>query len=321
MKKKHLYRLLGGMLCASFLLTGCKSKEVAKQQQAFVQYGITCMEAGKYEEAVKTFQKALDETVGSITEDEITICYYKAEAQFRNQDYEGALTTYNALINYDKKNGDAYFLRGCLYFTMGEDEKAKDDLAKAVAVEPKEFALYIGNYQTLLDRGYQDEAVKYLDQALEVKDDSANGMMQKGRVYLLKNDWENSEEYLKKALDKKLVDANYYMAQLYVAQGKLEEADSYIEAYLETGDATAEELFQLGESQLKGGKYAQAVTYFKAALELEEVPNKQIIMKHCAIAYEKNYEFAEAREILKEYVTLYPEDDEAMRELTFLESR
>ena len=67
--------------------------------------------------------------------------------------------------------------------------------------------------------------------------------------------------------------------------------------------------------------FATAVTYFKAALELEEVPNKQAVLRNLAISYEKMGDFASARDTMAEYVKLYPEDDEAKEEYTFLQTR
>ena len=64
-----------------------------------------------------------------------------------------------------------------------------------------------------------------------------------------------------------------------------------------------------------------AISCLKSALELEKVPNKQIIMKTLVIAYEQKLDFASALEVMQKYVEAYPDDEEAKRELTFLETR
>ena len=70
--------------------------------------------SGDYEGALAAFDGALACCTGKITDLEIDICYYKAAAQYAAQDTEGALETYNAMIDYDGKNANAYYLRGCL---------------------------------------------------------------------------------------------------------------------------------------------------------------------------------------------------------------
>ena len=55
MKKRIISVLLATVFALSVI--GCGTKDT-KEQDAYRQYGITCMESGKYEDAVKTFQNA-----------------------------------------------------------------------------------------------------------------------------------------------------------------------------------------------------------------------------------------------------------------------
>ena len=64
-----------------------------------------------------------------------------------------------------------------------------------------------------------------------------------------------------------------------------------------------------------------AIECLKSALKLERVPNRQLVMKTLVIAYEQNLDFASALELMTQYVEDYPDDEEAKRELTFLETR
>lgn len=57
MKKRIISVLLATVFALSVI--GCGTKDT-KEQDAYRQYGITCMESGKYEDAVKAFQNALE---------------------------------------------------------------------------------------------------------------------------------------------------------------------------------------------------------------------------------------------------------------------
>ena len=48
------------------MLSGCGSSDKAKDRDAYRQYGINCIENGSYDDAVDAFQKALDQSVGSV---------------------------------------------------------------------------------------------------------------------------------------------------------------------------------------------------------------------------------------------------------------
>ena len=63
------------------------------------------------------------------------------------------------------------------------------------------------------------------------------------------------------------------------------------------------------------------ITYFDAALNLDEVPNKQELMKNEIIAYEYSGDFASAKECMEDYIEEYPDDSDAEREYQFLETR
>lgn len=93
-------RIISVMLATVFALSviGCGTKDT-KEQDAYRQYGITCMESGKYEDAVKAFQNALGESIGHIGEKELDICFYKAKAQALDGKTKDALATYDAIIN------------------------------------------------------------------------------------------------------------------------------------------------------------------------------------------------------------------------------
>jgi tetratricopeptide (TPR) repeat protein len=117
-KNKFMALTLTVVLTAG-MLTGCGSGDKEKDKDAYRQYGINCIENGSYDDAVDAFQKALDQSVGSVGAEELDICYYKAKAQYLSGDVDGAIDTYTAIIDYNK-DSDAYYLRGCIYFAKND---------------------------------------------------------------------------------------------------------------------------------------------------------------------------------------------------------
>ncbi len=320
---KFNYKLIRTILVgatAVLLLTGCET-EKDKNMEAYRQYGINCMDQKDYEGAVSAFQKALDQSNGRIGAKELDLSFYKAEAQYLTGDYDAALDTYNTLLEYDKKNADVYYLRGNLYFTKGESEKAAEDYAKAIELDDDNYELYIGIYQSLAANDMKDDGEYYLNKALSIKGDSAEDNTQKGRIYLMLEDTAKAEEYLKKALDSDSVEANFYMAQVCQTNGDEDAAQEYIQTYLDSGKVTSEDLYQIGKQQLENEHYEQAVTYFEAGLAMDEVPNEQALMRACISAYEYKGDFASAKTMMEKYIKAYPDDQEAARENTFLQTR
>ena len=87
---------------------GCGDKKQVESEQAYRQQGLALLDQGNYEGAVDAFNKALQERVGIVSNLEEDINFYKAHAQMEAGSVKDAIATYSAIIDYDKKNADAY---------------------------------------------------------------------------------------------------------------------------------------------------------------------------------------------------------------------
>ena len=302
---------------------GCGAKK-DNSQEVFRQYGINCLNEGKYEDAVTAFQKALDQSVGGITEVELDTCYYKAEALYKSGDTEGAIEVYDAILNY-KELPKAYFLRGSLYYATGVESKkgqGPKDFDKAVELDPENYDLYIGIYEALTSAGDpRGNAKDYLQKALKIEGDKPQNHMQRGRIYYLLGDYKKAKELLEKARKEDVKEADYYLTETYEALGDTDAAQSAFSAYLESGLADSGSLYNIGNSLMKAEEYERAIECFDKALGMEKVPNRQVILKSRIAAYEYSGDFSGARKLVAEYQKEYPEDYSLDDEKTFLETR
>ena len=124
MKKRVVTVFLTCLLAASMLLGGCTSKSEKKALE-YKELGIKQLQQEDYDSAVDSFQKALDQSLGKITANELDVCYYKALAQYKSGDAKAALESYSALIDYDAKNWEVYYLRGSVLIWDCTDTSVK----------------------------------------------------------------------------------------------------------------------------------------------------------------------------------------------------
>ena len=316
--KKITYMTVVAALALA-LCTGCSNERKEEQRELRLE-GITLMENEKYEEALEKFQGALDLALGQVGDVETDICFYKAEAQYMLGDLEGAMATYTAIVEFNQ-DAKAYLLRGNLYYSLGEEENAIKDYASAIEKEQKDYGLYIGVYESLMAHGKEAEAKDCLAKALELKGTSAHDKMEKGRIHYILGENEDAVSLLEEAAKGNEKQAFYYLAEIYSIMGDDASAKTNMNAYMESGIADSYKLFTIANDALIKGNYDLVIECLTAALKLEKVPNKQIIMKTLAIAYEKKLDFASAFGIMTQYVEEYPDDEEALREFTFLETR
>ena len=320
MNKKKLTYITALTMLSLTLMTGC-TNERRENQTAYRQIGINAMESGDYAGAVDAFNSALGQCIGKITENELDICYYKAAAQYASGDSEGAVATYTAIIDYDKKAADAYYLRGCVYLKQGNTESAVSDFDAAVQYNSDDYELYVNIYENLLAYDMTEKGEEYLNKAFDIKGNSAEDYAWRGRIYYYLEQYDNAMTELNSALDKESVTANLYIAQVYEAQSDSENAEVYYQNYVNSGAADSEAMNSLGEIEMAKGNYSGALTYLQQGIAMENVTNRRELMQNLIICYEYTFDFNSAWNVVQEYVQAYPDDASAQREYIFLKNR
>lgn len=320
MNKKKLTYITALTMLSLTLITGC-TNERKENQTAYRQIGINAMESGDYAGAVDAFNSALGQCIGKITENELDIGYYKAAAQYASGDSEGAVATYTAIIDYDKKAADAYYLRGCVYLKQGNTESAVSDFDAAVQYNSDDYELYVNIYENLLAYDMTEKGEEYLNKAFDIKGNSAEDYAWRGRIYYYLGQYDNAMTELNSALDKESVTANLYIAQVYEAQGDSENAEVYYQNYVNSGAADSEAMNSLGEIEMAKGNYSGALTYLQQGIAMENVTNRRELMQNLIICYEYTFDFNSAWNVVQEYVQTYPDDASAQREYIFLKNR
>lgn len=320
MKKRIIICLLAGMLTLSGLLGGCGSKSAQKAQE-YKELGITQMEQGEYETATESFQKGLDQSMGKVGAQEMDLCYYKALSQFKSGDMEGAIETYTALIEYDKKNWEAYYLRGSAYLQEEQEKKALADYEKAVSLNEKDIALYTHIYESLVTAGLGDQGESYITQAMKLKVSSAEDYANLGYLYFLKEDYENAQKNLQKSVEEGNDAALLRLGQVYARKNETDQAKACFEKYMEKYPKDVQAMQQLGEMAMNLEEYADAVGYFEKALELAEKKETQNIWRNLIAACEYSGDFERAYKEAGSYLRDYPKDESMTKEYEFLKTR
>jgi len=320
MMRRFLYNFTTVVLLGVSVMAGCGSKK-AEAKATYRQMGIEYMEQGDYASAIEAFDAALSQGVGSVGADELDITYFKAAAQYASGDAKSAMTTYNAVIDFDREAYEAYYLRGCLYGKQGDIEAAKADFSNAAKYGGTDYALYLNIYENLAGLGYVEDGAVYLKEALSFKGEEVSDLEYKGQIYYLLGEYENAIGVLQNALEAGSTYANLYLAKSYDDMGDAATAEGYLKTYIGSAPADAIALNELGEIMLEKEMYVEAVTYFEQGLACDVIPNRGALMHNLVVAYEFNGNFDKAWELVQEYVKLFPEDEEAQREYIFLKNR
>ena len=329
-KKKeymHRRRVISAalLLCMGMMLTGCGEKNT-ENALAYRKIGMNAMAAGEYEEAIKNFQLALDQSRGQIRNLELDICMQKAEALFLNGQTEDAMAVCDAVLAYDKSYANAYYLRGNLYLQQSDAKKAMEDYEQAAKYADADYEIYIQLYQNLKRAGMQEEGVKYLEDALELKGKGRYHLANRGYIHFLMGDYEKAKEELTQAVAIEQKEEQGDKAELYLAQtaeklNDSETAAKYYKAYAEKHADDSIVLEELGNMAMEKQDYLEANAYYQKGLQTPNPVNEQLLRRGEIAALEQLYQFELAKEKMAQYVLDYPEDEQAAREYLFLKTR
>lgn len=118
---KTFLKNTGILLAAAMLITGCQG---SKEKYTFRETGIQQLDAGSYEEAIRSFDQALENSDGLVGIFELDVLKYRAEAEYKAEDYAAAAHTYEVLIQADKPLPEYRDMQNMLYIRAGELDKA-----------------------------------------------------------------------------------------------------------------------------------------------------------------------------------------------------
>ncbi len=330
MKKTTHFPFLQWIFCVILLfaavgiLSGCSGKRVEAQKE-LRRSGIEALSKGEYGKAAKNFDSAIKMAGTRVTDLEVDLTYYLAAAYFLQEKYDKAIGCYSNLITYDKKNADAYYLRGSVYLDEGEKDRAMADYRSASMIAKDDYELAIAIFKNLRANGLKEDASEFLNAALAINGDKARNYYYRGRIYLILGQDDVAKTAFMKAMDKGSDDAAIFLAKAYMKEKDVKSANDVLGKYL-NGKHTATQSVLVGQVYLSLQEYKKAFKVFDGALkelgdEKKDNEAYKDLLKGRITALEYTGEFERAKADATEYVKDFPADGGMVRELAFLETR
>lgn len=292
--------------------------ELAYRGQGMVYLGLT-----QYEDAIEAFEKALSHAGMFVTQTEVDINYYLATAQYKGGMPDDALETLNAVAGLREKDPRVFFMRGSIEMQKDDYDNAVNDLNKALVYSKNNIGMTIDIYKVFAASGREAEGKSYLSAALENRLSSMSEY-EKGVIYYYMSDYENARNFLEMAKSDKTYgrDSLLMLGKTYEQLGDSNYAGGLYNKYIEENGGDAFIYNQLGLCKLATGEYEMALNAFESGLKAEGANAVlQELRYNQAVAYEYNADFKKAASLMRDYLTDYPDDAQALREYEFLKTR
>ena len=290
-------------------------------KRLFLGQAVACYGMGENEKALEACDKAL--SYGKDKDIDIKIQSIKASLKQLMGDAGGAEEIYNGIIKEDSSQDGIYLARGRLYQIQGEDDKALKDYSNAIKVSGKCYDAYFAIYEIYTRLGDNRKAEDILKKLEGMEMETAEEIMQLGRMYYYKGDYKNAKTSLEKSVKGGCNEALYYTGMVYMAEKDYNTAISRFKEYVSTGstEKAPEAYNQIAGCYIELEDFENASAYIDKGMDFGITNAGMVLGRNRVILYERTGRYKKAKKAASLYLEKYPGDKEMEKELGFIKTR
>lgn len=218
-------------------------------------------------------------------------------------------------------DAETYYLTGCVALAMDSYDEASSNFTEAYG-EDATYDRAIQIYEAYLEKDMEADGTRYLEAALKTEPKNAEDYCNRGKVYYYMEDYSNAQKELTEAVNQKSTEGMLLLGMVYRAQGDTSNARSMYQQYVSAdGSDPAKGYNGLSLCDMDEGSYDSALENISKGLEDASTEEMQDLLFNEIVVYEKKLDFSTALSKMQEYIKMFPDDENAAKELTFLQSR
>ncbi len=216
--------------------------------EAHSQWGKVLLDQERFFEALEHLQAG-----AALEPDNVTALLNLALAYLKTGLREDAIKTLFEVEKRDKWNAQAHYLLGTHFLGIGEPDKALTHLSKALEEKPDFEDAAVNLSLALCERGDTLEAVRHMRPIIRRLPDSPRINFYYGVVLDRNGDWDDAIVKYRKAikLDPLYPEPAIGLVEIYLRQGRLEEAENVLKALLKHTPRFIPALFLLGVCRIR----------------------------------------------------------------------
>lgn len=246
---------------------------------------------------------------------------YLAFCRMHHAETDKAMEIYTSMLK-QAEDAEVYFLRGRVSMAQGDEEAAAADFDKAVSLS-KDYSLYISIYQIYHDKHKDADGAAYLKAGLEAAEQAEDAYTGRALVYYYLQNYNEAKNQLLAGLAKDPTDkeALLLLGRVYLAMDAVADARSMFTSHLQDEAVASAAYNGLALCEIADGNYTAALAYIQKGLSLDDAETRRALLFNEIVANEYLHNWDTAREKCAYYMTLYPADENGLRENEFLSSR
>nr|WP_267509019.1 tetratricopeptide repeat protein [Borreliella garinii] len=281
-----------------------------KHKKAHNNKGIALMMLNKNKKAVESFEKAIQ-----IDKNYDTAYYQKGIAEEKNGDMQQAFTSFKNAYNIDKKLN--YALKaGIVSNNLGNFKESEEYLSffNDNTKNPNEIAIYNLSIAKF-ENNKLEESLEIINKAINLNPKKSEYLYLKASINLKKENYPNAISLYSSVIEKNPENTSAYinLAKAYEKSGNKAQAISTLEKIINKNNKLA--LNNLGILYKKQKNYQKAIEIFEKAITNSDIEAKY----NLATTLIEINDNTRAKDLLKEYTKLKPNNPEALHALGIIE--
>ncbi|WKD00566.1 tetratricopeptide repeat protein [Borreliella americana] len=281
-----------------------------KHKKAHNNKGIALMMLNKNKKAIESFEKAIQ-----IDKNYSTAYYQKGIAEEKNGDMQRAFESFKNAYNIDKKPN--YALKaGIVSNNLGNFKQSEEYLNffNANAKIPNEIAIYNLSIAKF-ENNKLEESLEMINKAIDLNPEKSEYLYLKASINLKKGNYQNAISLYSLVIEKnpENTSAHINLAKAYEKSGNKSQAISTLEKIINKNNKLA--LNNLGILYKKEKNYQKAIEIFEKAIINSDIEAKY----NLATTLIEINDNTRAKDLLREYTKLKPNNPEALHALGIIE--
>ncbi|WP_324280487.1 tetratricopeptide repeat protein [Borreliella garinii] len=281
-----------------------------KHKKAHNNKGIALIMLNKNKKAVESFEKAIQ-----IDKNYDTAYYQKGIAEEKNGDMQQAFTSFKNAYNIDKKLN--YALKaGIVSNNLGNFKESEEYLGffNDNTKKPNEIAIYNLSIAKF-ENNKLEESLEIINKAINLNPEKSEYLYLKASINLKNENYPNAISLYSSVIEKNPENTSAYinLAKAYEKSGNKAQAISTLEKIINKNNKLA--LNNLGILYKKQKNYQKAIEIFEKAIKNSDIEAKY----NLATTLIEINDNTRAKDLLKEYTKLKPNNPEALHALGIIE--
>lgn len=318
MKIKAIYK--GSLVALGLLLglTGCTDFGQDRQVARLRLQAIERQTEGDYAGSAELLQSALGQANERDSALKADLYLYLGRAMEKQEKLDEAAAAYSHSLE-QKRSMEGYYSRGYVYLLQEKNDAARGDFREAVLLAKDEPELFAGVYQLFAERNQAArgaDVLKALQQQL-----GDNQPIEKGLVYMALENYKSAVMWFEKAISDGRMSGYYYLGEVEKKKGNYEAAIKQYELYEEKKAPDVNSLNSKGYCLAMQEKWQEALEQYQKAVELPISDGTRDSHWNVVVLQERLGEYEKARQAMGKLLELYPNDEAALREKRFLDTK